>query len=157
MNTIMVSACLLGLNTRYNAEEKANTDVLDLIQRYGLTAIPICPEQLAGFSTPRPECEFSIGDGEAVLDGNGTIHNSAQSDVSRQFIYGAQQALKVAKICHCKLALLKERSPSCGVHSVYRNKEKVAGQGVTAALFSQQSLSVFSEEELTQLGQHLSN
>ncbi|MCD6527361.1 MAG: DUF523 domain-containing protein [Desulfuromonas sp.] len=157
MKPILVSACLLGLNTRYDGQEKANAEVLQLIQRHKLTAIPICPEQLAGFSTPRSACEFSNGIGIDVINGHGTLHNTDQIDVSAEFVHGATQALNVAKICQCTLALLKERSPSCGVHTVYRNKKQVAGQGVTAALFNQQAITLFSEEELNRLEQYLGN
>jgi uncharacterized protein YbbK (DUF523 family) len=64
------------------------------------------------------------------------------------FLEGAKQALKIAQICGCRKALLKERSPSCGRHKVYRNGELVDGSGVTAALLQRNGIITYSEEDI---------
>jgi uncharacterized protein YbbK (DUF523 family) len=56
--------------------------------------------------------------------------------------------MKIARLAGCTQALLKERSPSCGVHQVYLEDQVVAGQGVTAALLTRNGLQVFSEEDI---------
>lgn len=157
MRTILVSACLLGLNTRYDGQTKTNKQVLEFLQQRQLTPIPVCPEQLAGFGTPRSACEFSQGDGVAALSGNGTLRNREGRDVSQQFISGAHQTLLIAQHSGCRFALFKERSPSCGVNSIYRCGELTAGQGVTAALLKQQGVAIYSEEDLDRLSQQLEN
>lgn len=148
MQPILVSACLLGLPTRYDGASKRNERVLRLIREKGLIPIPVCPEQLAGLPTPRPATCFCRGDGAAVLDGTGTVMNGEGSIVNETFLRGAVETLKIAQLAGCTQALLKERSPSCGVHQVYLADQPVAGQGVTAALLGRNGLKVFSEEDI---------
>jgi len=146
--TILVSACLLGLNTRYNGQTKKNDAVLRWLEQQGLTPIPVCPEQLGGLPTPRPPAEYQQGDGGDLLDGSTRIVNRAGNDVSAALRHGANQTLQLARLCGCNQALLKERSPSCGVRFIYRNGRIVVGAGTTSALLNRQGLQVFSEEEL---------
>jgi len=152
---LLVSACLLGLNTRYNRIQKRNAPLLELLRRYQLTPLPVCPEQLAGLSTPRPATRFSHGDGEAVHAGCGAVVNSQGVDVTRTFIDGAEQTLLAARLGGCQIAVLKERSPSCGVHQIYLEDRVVAGSGVTTALLRSAGMTVFSEAELDRLASYL--
>ena len=149
--TILVSSCLLGLDTRYNGVCKKNQDVLDFLSTGNWTVIPVCPEQLAGLPTPRPATCFEQGDGMQVLDGTGSVINSNGENMNSPFIKGAGQSLEIAELNRCRLALMKERSPSCGVHQVYRGKKRVAGSGVTTALFKRAGINVFSEDELNEV------
>lgn len=146
--TILVSACLLGLRTRYNGETRSNDAVIDFLEKGNWLPIPVCPEQLGGMPTPRPDAEFKIGDGAALLDGNGLLVNSMGADVGSLFLQGAEQTAAIACHCNCSIALLKERSPSCGVHYIYCNGELIKGSGVTATSLQQKGLSLFSEEDL---------
>jgi uncharacterized protein YbbK (DUF523 family) len=148
MRPILVSSCLLGLHTRYDGTSKRNERVLQFIRSEGLIPVPICPEQLAGLPTPRPATRFACGDGAAVIDGNGSVINAEGSIANESFLRGAVEALEVARLSGCTQALLKERSPSCGVHQVYLGDRIVAGQGVAAALLTRNGLDVFSEEDL---------
>ena len=148
MPPILVSACLLGLRTRYDGTSKRNERVLQFIREQGLIPIPVCPEQLAGLPTPRPATHFACGDGTAVLDGNGTVKNAEGCIVNEVFLRGAVETLKIARLAGCTQSLLKERSPSCGVHQVYLGDQIVAGQGVTTALLIRNGFEVFSEEDI---------
>lgn len=145
---VLVSACLLGLNTRYSGQTKKCTAVHDFLQQHNMVAIPCCPEQLGGLATPRLSCSFTNGDGEAVFNNTSKLLNTEGEDKTENFIRGAEQSLEVAKIAQCTLALLKERSPSCGVHSVYQGKQHIAGKGVTTTLLQQNGIRVISEENL---------
>lgn len=145
---ILVSACLLGLRTRYNDKTKLCQKVLDYLAANDFTPIPVCPEQLAGLPTPRPQTCFARGDGNAVLDGSGSVANDEGVDVTEAFIRGARQTAAIAKLCACKTALLKERSPSCGVTQVYLGDAVIEGRGVTAALLARNDIEVFSEDAL---------
>ncbi len=146
---ILVSSCLLGLPTRYDGRSKTKTVVLDYLRDNNLLPIPVCPEQLAGLSTPRPATCFTCGDGAAVLDGRGEVCNSLQQRMNEQFIAGAERTLQLARLCGCTKALLKERSPSCGVHQVYLEEQIIPGLGVTAACLRRQGITLLSEEDLS--------
>lgn len=148
MRPILVSSCLLGLRTRYDGETKNDTRVMQYLREEGLVPIPVCPEQLAGLPTPRPATRFFCGDGAAVLDGKGTVVNSEGAVVNEVFLRGAVETVKVAQLAECSQALLKERSPSCGVHQVYLGDQIIAGQGVAAALLARHGLEIFSENDL---------
>ncbi len=145
---ILVSACLLGLNTRYDGKSKPVTAVSDFLQHHNLLPIPVCPEQLGGLPTPRLSCSFSCGDGEAVLNGSGELQNLHGEIVTDKFITGARQTLEIAIITGCTTAILKQRSPSCGSNMIYQGDNAVAGKGVTAALLEQHGLTIFSEDSL---------
>ena len=146
--TILVSACLLGLPTRYDGKAKRSQEVLDYLQRENLTPIPVCPEQLAGMTTPRDKTFFQSGDGRAVLAGNGEAVSENGRPMNAIFCRGAKMTLEIARLSGCRRALLKEGSPSCGVHRVYLGEDKVAGVGVTSALLMNSDLAVISEEDL---------
>ena len=146
--TILVSACLLGLNTRYNAERRKYPLVEKFLEENRLVPIPACPEQLAGFPTPRPSATFTHGDGHALLRGDGGISDQLGNDLSAAFMAGAEETLEIARLANCRKALLKERSPSCGCRKVYQKNTLIDGRGVTAALLEQNHITVISEEEL---------
>jgi uncharacterized protein YbbK (DUF523 family) len=145
---ILVSACLLGLPTRYDGSAKRNQAVLDWLAREELLPIPVCPEQLAGLPTPREQTLFSRGDGRAVVAGHGTVVTVAGNPMNEVFLKGARETLHIARLTGCRRALLKERSPSCGVHRIHRGAGMVAGVGVTAALLADAGIAVFSEDDL---------
>ncbi len=145
---ILVSACLLGLQTRYDGRTKRNEKVLAYLKANGLIPIPVCPEQLAGQPTPRPATRFACGNGEMVLDGTGTVVSVTGDNMNEVFIRGAQETVKIARLCGCTQALFKERSPSCGVHQIYLADRIIDGQGVACALLRQEGLNVCSEEDL---------
>lgn len=147
---ILVSACLLGLRTRYDGASKRNERVLRYLREMDLTPVPVCPEQLAGLATPRPETRFTDGDGKTVLSGGGRVSSLDGTVMNDIFLRGAAESLKAARVSGCTEALLKERSPSCGVHHIYRGESVVPGQGVTAALLRENGFAVFSEEDLGQ-------
>lgn len=145
---ILVSACLLGLLTRYDGASKRNLTVIDHLRRQDLIPIPVCPEQLAGLPTPRPATRFADGSGADVVTGRGRMVNDRGETVNDLFLRGARESLKLAKLAGCQEALLKERSPSCGVHQVYLGDDIVEGCGVTTALLEASGIMVFSEEDL---------
>lgn len=146
---VLVSACLLGLQTRYDGTGKFNSAVHDFLTRGDVIPIPVCPEQLAGLPTPRPKSYFRQGSGQEILDGRGEIVSATECRLNAVFLRGAEETLKVARLVGCRQAILKERSPSCGVRRVYRNDALVPGQGVSAALLQRSGLHLLSEEDLS--------
>ena len=152
--TLLVSACLLGQPVRYDGQGKGLPATLHqaLAARYRL--IIICPEVAGGLPTPRPPAELTGGDGHAVLRQAATVRTAAGGDVSKEFIAGAQLALQLAQQQHCRIALLKANSPSCGNLQVYSGRfdgQLVHGMGVTAALLSAHGITVYNETQLDQL------
>ena len=148
MRPILVSSCLLGLKTRYDGTDNYSQPVIEYIRKNRLIPIPVCPEQLSGLSTPRPKCWFSRGDGEAVLSGNGELKSEEGKEVTQVFLHGAEECLKLATLAGCKIAILQQRSPSCGSQKVYLNEKLIEGVGVTTALLSKNGLKVFADDNL---------
>ena len=146
---ILVSACLLGLQTRYDGRSKHCQKVMDFLQKHQLIAIPVCPEQLAGMPTPRDATQFDNGHGNDVLHGRGTVVSRSGQCMNEVFCHGAEEVLKVARLTGCNKALFKERSPSCGVHQIYRQGARVSGMGVTAARLAEEGMTLLSEEDLS--------
>ncbi len=136
---IIVSACLLGLDTKYDGGNNRNERIVALSKTYVL--VPLCPEQLGGLSTPRPPSEIK---GNSVFSIKG-------SDVTKNFLKGAEEALKFAKLYGVKRAILKDGSPSCGSNYIYDGTftgRKVRGNGITAKLFKRNGIRVYSENEI---------
>ena len=145
---ILVSACLLGLPTRYDGKSKRSQAVVEYLERENLLPIPVCPEQLAGMPTPREKTFFKSGSGLEVLAGEGHAVSESGESMNDIFCRGAWMALQIGHLSQCRRALLKESSPSCGVHQVYRGEVKTPGRGVTTALLIEKGFEVFSEEDL---------
>ncbi|OPL11526.1 MAG: hypothetical protein AVO39_05475 [delta proteobacterium MLS_D] len=143
---ILVSACLLGLDCRYDGSAlQADRTVEGIIDDI---MIPVCPEQMGGLPTPRSPSEITEGDGNDVLDGTSRVLNSAGEDVTVEFLKGARMTLSVARIAGVKRAIMKERSPSCGVLHITRNREGIPGMGVAAALLKRAGIQVVSSDRI---------
>ncbi|MDF2882040.1 MAG: hypothetical protein K0R54_2597 [Clostridiaceae bacterium] len=148
---IIVSACLCGINCKYNGGNNLNKDVLELFKSG--KAIPVCPEQLGGQSTPRGAHEIINGNGEDVLNGKAKVMGPEGDDVTAEFITGAEETLKIAKNCGAAEAILKARSPSCGLSVIYDGTfsgDKRDGNGVTAELLIKNGIKIYTEENLPQ-------
>lgn len=129
---VIVSACLLGLQTRYDGAGAFSPEVEPLLK--GRAFVPVCPEQLGGLPTPRPKAAIACGSGADVLCGSSRVIDESGADVTQKFITGAQAVLKIARMSNASEALLKDKSPSCGVGRIYNGTAIVAGEGVTTAL-----------------------
>ena len=146
---LAVSACLCGINTRYDGGNSLNGRILKLLES-GIV-VPFCPEQLGGLGTPRLPCEIYGGDGSDVIDGSAIIINQKKQNLTDKFLKGAHESIKVCKMCNIKTAVLKSRSPSCGFGEIYDGSftgSKISGNGVTAEIFRRNDIKVFTEEEI---------
>jgi len=140
--TIMISACLLGINCRYDGGNNVQTEWLEALQGHQL--VPVCPEQLGGLTTPRTPAEI-------VSEEPLCVRMKTGMDVTGAFAKGAAESLKLAALTGATCAVLKERSPSCGVNLVYDgsfNHVIIPGMGLTARLLKEAGLSLYSEDEL---------
>lgn len=147
---ILVSACLAGLATTHDGKAKPHPKVLELL-REG-RAVLVCPEQLGGLPTPRPEAGIRGGTGADVVAGECRVVDVNGIDVTENYLRGAREALKAARLSGAKKAILKARSPSCGTDRIYDGSfsgKLRDGEGVTAALLRREGIEVVSEEDLS--------
>lgn len=132
---ILVSACLLGINCKYSGGNNYSEEVMEFLKDYEI--IPVCPEQLGGLPTPRPASEI-VGDKVINIEGN---------DVTANYIKGAEEALKIAKMHGIKKALLKAKSPSCGNGKIYDGtftNTLIEGDGITTKLLKENDIKVIT-------------
>ncbi len=139
---IAVSACLLGTRCRYDGGSKPCEAVIALRSRH--TLVPICPEAMAGLPIPHPANEIVSASPLCVRDASGADNTDA-------FVRGAERALAHAQEKSCELAVLKAKSPSCGLGRVYDGTftgTLVPGDGVAAALFKQAGIPCVDEAHI---------
>ncbi len=148
----IVSSCLCGNECRYNGKS-ANICKYPKIKHlllHGL-AVPICPEVLGGLSIPRWPAEIRAGTGFHVLQQKTKVLDIRGEDVTNNYVQGAWKTLMIAKQAGCNKAILKEKSPACGVSKIYDgnfDKTLIRGEGVLTALLKSHGFTVISDEEL---------
>ena len=145
MEKLLISACLLGISSRYDGKSKAvfsADEISRLAEKYEL--VPFCPEIYGGLPTPRVPSEI-IGDKVMMKDG---------TDVTENYKKGASEALLLCKLLGIKKALLKEKSPSCGKGAVYDGSfmgTLKAGNGITASALLSAGIEVFGESDIEKI------
>lgn len=136
---ILVSACLMGMKVRYDGKANENEWVLSLMDRHQL--IPVCAEVFGGLSTPRDPSE-RVGD---------RVVSCAGRDVTQEYVRGAGEVRRLARLYGCTLAILKEKSPSCGHGRIYDgtfSRTLVPGNGVLTDMLLQDGIRVVGESEV---------
>lgn len=139
---IIISACLLGIKCRFDGASALDDKLAEELSTKHTAFIPVCPEQLGGLPTPRPRAGITTGTGADVLNGQSPVIDSRDADVTENFIEGAKETLKIARLMGAKKAILKEGSPSCGLKFIKRAGEERPGPGVTAALLIKENIKV---------------
>lgn len=149
---IIVSACLLGENCKYSGGNNKSENVIKYLE--DKEYILVCPEQLGGLSTPRNPSEiitYGNKDGNDVLSGCTKVLSNKGIDVTKNFIQGAEETLKIAKEHNAKTAILKAGSPSCGYKKIYDGTflgNKIHGMGVTAAILNKENIALLDEDDI---------
>lgn len=136
---LLVSACLLGIDCKYNGKNNKNDKVIELLEDYDL--IPVCPEIMGGLTTPRTPAEINKN---KVITKDGI-------NVTKQYQKGAEETLKIAKLYNCQRAILKEKSPSCGCGKIYDGTftgTLIDGDGITARLLKEYGIKITGETTL---------
>lgn len=136
---IMVSACLMGENCKYNGGNNLNEKVLNYVK--GHQVITVCPEVMGGLPTPRIPAEIV----------NNVVTTKDGRNVDKEFRTGAEMALQIAKENQIDLVVLQSRSPSCGPKQIYDGSfsgKKIEGQGVFAKLLIENGFRVIDVEDL---------
>lgn len=140
----VVSGCLAGLCCRYDGGSNPCSEVVRLVEA-GL-AVPVCPESLSGLPVPRPPCEQVKETG-----GRLRVISRTGEDVTHAFERGAERALQKALATGSREAILKARSPSCGVGKVYDGSFSHtlrAGDGLWARLLREAGFRLWTEDDL---------
>lgn len=139
---IIVSACLAGVECRYNAQAFPIPEVIELVKSG--KAMPLCPEILANLSTPRPSVEQCAG----------KFLSNCGKDLTAEYITGAKLALAISKLAGSKIAILKSKSPTCGSGLVYDGTfsgKLIEGDGIFCTLLKEENIKVYTEEEFQAL------
>ena len=137
--TILVSACLLGENCKYNGGNNRNERVLRYV--VGQEIIPVCPEVLGGLPCPRKPVEW-VGDRVLTKDGD---------DCTANFRVGVQRAMDIIADKHVDLAILQSRSPTCGVKQIYDGTfsgVRIDGQGALARALKDRGIPLMDAEDV---------
>ena len=146
----LISACLSGIRCAWSGDYKYKNDRAIQLSRVE-TLIPVCPEQLGGLATPRAPQEIQGGTGDDVLNGKCKVMNKNGEDVTREFIRGAEETLKIVRQLNIKEFIGKSKSPSCGCGQIYDGSfcgRLIDGDGVTTALLRRNGIKITSEEDL---------
>ncbi len=136
---VIVSACLLGKNCKYNGGNNYCQKVVDFMK--GREGILVCPEALAGLGIPRTPIEIVDG---VLMDKNG---NCVDAQVRR----AVQQTIESIKGEEIACAILKSRSPTCGVKQVYDGTFSgtlISGSGTLASALREAGYQVVDSEDI---------
>ncbi|MBQ7276719.1 MAG: DUF523 domain-containing protein [Bacilli bacterium] len=139
---VLVSACLLGINCKYNGgNNKSDKLITFLNESTDCTFFKFCPECLAGFPIPHNPIEYVNG---KLIDKDGNIYN-------KQLEKGQCEISKILDNNHFDLAITKAKSPSCGKGKIYDGsftKTLVDGDGFAVELIKAKGIKVITEDEL---------
>ena len=136
---ILISACLLGSNCKYNGGNNRSQNVLDFVR--GHEIISVCPEVMAGLGTPRTPIE--------IVSGN--VQTKDGVSVDAQLRAAAARIVEEAKAIGIDCAVLKSRSPTCGVKQVYDGTFSgtlMDGAGVLAQALMDAGFRVIDSEDV---------
>lgn len=136
---IIVSACLLGENCKYDGKNNKNEAVIKYLK--DKSYIAVCPEMLGGLPCPRTPAEIK----------DGRVYFKDGTDVTDAFLSGANEVAEIVDQYEITEAILKEGSPSCGTSSIYDGTftgTKVKGKGITADALSKLGIKLINEKEL---------
>ena len=136
---ILVSACLLGRNCKYNGGNNFDPKVAEFVK--GRDVIEVCPEELAGLGIPRVPMEIV----------KGVLINKDGVNIDGQVRRAIQTILDRLEGENVECAILKSRSPTCGVKEVYDGTfsgTKISGMGVLAQALKNAGYHVIDAEDL---------
>ena len=136
---IMVSACLMGENCKYNGGNNLSEKILEFVK--GHEVITVCPEVMGGLPIPRIPAEIV----------NGVVTTKDGRNVDSEFRIGADKALKIAIENQVDLVILQSRSPSCGSKQIYDGSfsgKKIEGQGIFAKMLAENGFKILDAENL---------
>ena len=139
---VLVSACLLGENCKYNGKNNYNECVCEYVKDKEVYAI--CPEVMGGLGIPRIPCE--------IVDDK--VFNMQKEDTTKAYLQGAQEAVRIAEENNIKKAILKAKRPSCGKGAVYDGTfthTLIKKDGITVMYLKKLNVEIYTEKEIEEL------
>ena len=136
---ILVSACLLGENCKYNGGNNYSPAVAEFLK--DKEVLPVCPEMMAGMSCPRTPIEIVDG---VLMDRNGNNVDAAMREA-------VEKAMEMIRKEEIQCAILQSRSPSCGVNQIYDGSfsgKLIPGSGVLAQALKDAGYQVIDAEDI---------
>lgn len=136
---ILVSACLLGRNCKYNGGNNQNQRVLDFLE--GHEVVAVCPEVSAGLGTPRIPVEIV----------NGNVQTKDGVSVDAPLRQAVRNILEEIRDLDIDCAVLQSRSPTCGVNQIYDGTfsgVRIQGSGILAQALKDAGYRVIDAEDL---------
>ena len=135
---IMVSACLLGENCKYNGGNNRDEKVIAYLKDKEVVAV--CPEKLLGI----PRIPMEIVNGKLINKDGVEVDGAV-----RQTISEIMDTLRTEPV---DMAILKSRSPTCGVRQVYDGTFSgtlIDGAGVLTQALQKAGIPTVDAEELS--------
>ena len=136
---VLVSACLLGENCKYNGGNNYNAAVADFGK--GKEVFAICPEMMAGMGCPRTPIEIVDG---VLMDRNGNNVDAAMREA-------IEKAMEIIRKEEIQCAVLQSRSPTCGVNQIYDGSfsgKLIDGSGLFAHALKDAGYQVIDAEDI---------
>jgi len=141
----IVSSCLAGIKCRYDGRDNIIPAIHKMVEQGEV--ITVCPEVLGGLTTPRIPAEIVVSQ-----NGERRVINRDGKDVTAEFEAGAQKTLEIAQAAGAEIAIMKQRSPSCGCGQTYDGTFSgviINADGITSALLKKNGITVLTEEDFT--------
>ena len=142
---VLISACLLGDNCRYDGGNSGQHQLINTTVNW----IPVCPEVIGGLPTPRPRSELIRPAAQVIKDKKYFV-DIDQLDMGDAIVEGAMRCMELIKEKNISTAILKSKSPSCGIGKIYDGKFSgtlIEGNGVLAQLCIDSGLKVISSSD----------
>ena len=142
---ILVSACLVGDNCKYNGGNNLNERLVEFLAAHEV--VKVCPEVMGGLPIPRPSAE--------IVDGK--VINKEGKNITKEFSLGTQNAFEIVRKENPDLIILQSRSPSCGIKQIYDGTfsgNKIPGHGLFAALCIKAGYKVLDIEDIDDYFSH---
>ena len=142
---ILVSACLVGDNCKYNGGNNLNERLVEFLAAHEV--VKVCPEVLGGLATPRVPAEIQ----------KGQVVNREGRNVTKEFEAGALRAFEIVEKENPDLIILQSRSPSCGIKQIYDGTfsgKKIPGHGLFAELCIKAEYKVLDIEDIDDYFSH---
>lgn len=136
---VLVSACLLGENCKYNGGSNYNAAVEEYVKDQEV--LPVCTEMMAGMGCPRTPIEIVNG---VLMDRDGNNVDAAVREA-------VAKAMEIIRKEDIQCAVLQSRSPTCGVNEVYDGSfsgKLIPGSGVLAKALRAEGYRIIDAEDI---------